>query len=340
MDKDSVALLVQLGWHSIDQSEVIQSLWGGYGELVRVSNGESSLIVKHIRLPEKNDHPRGWNTARSHNRKLRSYQVEASWYRDFAAACSSECVVPKPIFVGEIEGELTLVMEDLKQLGFPNTLGNADPEHVDPVYIRPCLKWLAHFHAQHISHHGEGLWESGTYWHLQTRPDELAKLRDLPLKQAAEQIDDLLNQAPYQTLVHGDAKLANFCFSDARIGESEQTSDGEQIKAAAVDFQYVGRGCAMKDVALFISSAVPYEKCFERESELLDIYFSYLNDALAMYQPHLDSELVIASWRPLFCVAWADFQRFVKGWSPEHWKINPYTESLKERALEQIKQER
>ena len=28
----------------------------------------------------------------------------------------------------------------------------------------------------------------------------------------------------------------------------------------------------------------------------------------------------------IYALAWADFQRFVKGWSPEHWKINEYTE--------------
>ncbi|GAL11279.1 hypothetical protein JCM19233_2265 [Vibrio astriarenae] len=38
----------------------------------------------------------------------------------------------------------------------------------------------------------------------------------------------------------------------------------------------------------------------------------------------------------MFAMAWADFQRFVKGWSPNHWKINAYSEQLKERALDQL----
>ena len=97
-----------------------------------------------------------------------------------------------------------------------------------------CVSWLAGFHAQNLNADPAGLWESGTYWHLETRPDELKRLDDPVLKQAASSIDQKLKDTKFQTLVHGDAKLANFCFSD----------DGNQV--AAVDFQYVGGGCGMK----------------------------------------------------------------------------------------------
>ena len=57
----------------------------------------------------------------------------------------------------------------------------------------------------------------------------------------APELDRRLRAARFQTLVHGDAKPANFCF-DARRGA-----------VAAVDFQYVGGGCGMKDVAYLLS---------------------------------------------------------------------------------------
>ena len=80
----------------------------------------------------------------------------------------------------------------------------------------------------------------GTYWHLDTRPEEFEKIEHKQLKSKAHRIDEILKECEFQTIVHGDAKLANFCFSE----------HGEGV--AAVDFQYVGRGCGMKDVTYFL----------------------------------------------------------------------------------------
>ena len=136
------------------------------------------------------------------------------------------------------------------------------------------------------------------------------------LKQGAAALDRCLNDAPFRTFVHGDAKLANFCFSD----------DGERV--AAVDFQYVGGGCGMKDVAYFIGSCLDERQCERREQGLLDAYFSELRQALTQRQPRMDPAAVEAAWRPLYAVAWTDFFRFLKGWSPGHWKIHSYSERL------------
>ena len=79
--------------------------------------------------------------------------------------------------------------------------------------VKNCLFWLATFHATFMNNSAEGLWDVGTYWHLATRPDELASMEDGKLKNAAAAIDQMLNNCKFQTLVHGDAKLANFCFA-------------------------------------------------------------------------------------------------------------------------------
>jgi len=318
MKYDYQPLIAELGFSTLHSKDVLQILWGGYGELVRLNVDNTSIIIKHIKLPKPQSHPRGWNTDTSHQRKLRSYQVELNWYQDAAQTCCAR--VPKTKRVAQYGDEFLLVMEDLKRAGFSEIITQPNK-----IHLSACIKWLADFHAQHIGHQGEGLWEVGTYWHLTTRPDELNALKDQRLKDHAEKIDTVLNSAPFATLVHGDAKLANFCF----------TPNGKS--AAAVDFQYIGKGCAMKDVALFMSSAVEPQHCCDMEAWILDEYFSYLKPALARYQPHLSAKDVEAAWRPLFAIAWADFQRFIKGWSPEHWKINPYTERLKARALDMLK---
>lgn len=104
-----------------------------------------------------------------------------------------------------------------------------------------------------------------------------------------------------------------------------------------MDFQYAGHGCGMKDVAYFMSSALEPQACKEMQEWILDSYFTALKDALNHYQPHLDCDKIEQEWRPLFAVAWADFQRFIKGWSPNHYKINTYTESLTAKALAYLK---
>jgi len=143
------------------------------------------------------------------------------------------------------------------------------------------------------------------------------------LRGAARWLDDTLSTAPYPTLVHGDAKLANFLFS----------SNGDA--AAAVDFQYVGGGCAMKDLAYFISSCLDDEDCERFESVLLDSYFQALKSALRQQRPDIpDVDAVERALRPLYPVAWTDFYRFLKGWSPGHWKIHGYSERLARRVLD------
>jgi aminoglycoside phosphotransferase (APT) family kinase protein len=204
-----------------------------------------------------------------------------------------------------------LILEDLDAAGFPLRLSNVRRTQIDQ-----CLRWLAEFHATFMGEAPTGLWDTGTYWHLATRPDELDVLDDSPMKAAAPEIDRKLNQARFQTFVHGDAKLANFCFSEA----------GD--RGAALDFQYVGGGCGMKDVAYFIGSCLDEADCEAQEAALLDCYFTSLKRALNHRRPELDSGAVVAEWRALFPMAWADFHRFLKGWCPSHWKINSYSERI------------
>ncbi|MDE0770282.1 MAG: phosphotransferase, partial [Opitutaceae bacterium] len=241
-DRFRKAILKATGATDLAQIETIQSLWSGYGKIARielVGAEMKTVVVKFVRGPEGSDHPRGWNTNLSHERKLKSYQVEAAWYSRWSDRCANPCRVPR-CYALENQGEESLmVLEDLDQAGYP--LRKSD---VSKIEIEACLSWLANFHATFMGKSPTELWDQGTYWHLDTRPDELAALNDKNLKNAAPQIDRTLNECPFKTFVHGDAKLANFCFSH----------DG--AKVAAVDFQYVGGGCGMKDVAYFIGSCI------------------------------------------------------------------------------------
>ena len=152
-----------------------------------------------------------------------------------------------------------MVLEDLNETGFSERRSAVSEDE-----IRTCLSWLANFHAIFIGEQPNGLWAIGTYWHLHTRPDELKALNDPALKKAAMSIDQRLRNSPFQTFVHGDAKLANFCFSQ----------DGKRV--AAVDFQYVGGSCLHED------------ECQQWESQLLDFYFHTLKKALKSQHKPVD----------------------------------------------------
>ncbi len=290
----------------ITQTKPIQSLWSGYGSILRVNlkGAEmSSVVVKQINLEEGNAHPRGWNTDLSHQRKLKSYLVEKHWYQHYSSRSKSR--LPKCLGVQQSSNAMFILLEDLDLAGF-----SLRKHKLNWTEFSKCLKWLAEFHVSFLGTEPQGLWATGTYWHLETRPQELEVLQDSLLKNAAEAIDRKLNDCRYKTLVHGDAKLANFCF--AKNGD-----------VAGVDFQYVGGGCGMKDVAYFAGSCLSETDCEHFEAEILDTYFQYFHKAFG--QKHLELE---QEWRSLYRIAWADFHRFLKGWSPGHWKINSYSERL------------
>ena len=308
-------ILQKTGASAFFEKEMMQELWSGYGKIVRLGLKGApfeSVIIKHVQIPIHQSHPRGWNSDLGHQRKLKSYRVETNWYDTYSK--NSIARLPHCFAIARQDDEILMVLEDLDAAGYPFRKHTVNWDE-----IKACLDWLAKFHASYLGKTPKGLWEVGTYWHLATRPHELAVLKDQRLKNAAGEIDKKLNRCRYQTFVHGDAKLANFCFSE----------NGE---VAGLDFQYVGGGCGMKDVAYFVGSCLNERECEHLEARILDTYFLYLQNALEIRNEDLENE-----WRSFYRVAWADFHRFLKGWSPGHWKINSYSERVSQEVINNLK---
>lgn len=281
MDLDWIARVA--GGGKARRGTRLQSLWDGYGEILRVAivGGEvESVIVKSVKPP-----PRAKNAV-ADARKRRSYEVERVFYERFAPRCSDACRVPR---LFGARGSV-LVLEDLDAAGYSERRRSADGDTLDR-----CLAWLATFHATFFGTAPDGLWATGTYWHLATRREELAHVDDA-VRAFAAPIDAKLAACVHRTFVHGDAKLANFCFARDR-------------RVAAVDFQYVGGGCGMKDVAYLVSGE-------PEEERALDTYFRHLRRELEARA--VDADAVETEWRALHPFACADFYRFLAGWAPEH----------------------
>ncbi|XP_014856918.1 PREDICTED: uncharacterized protein LOC106926469 [Poecilia mexicana] len=312
-------ILQTCGASSLRVGAKIQTLWSGYGEIVRLhleGCGRPSVVVKHVKFPEDAEHPGGWNTNRSHARKVRSYQVETHWYQNYST--NQSCRIPACLAARSYGDEMLIVLEDLDVEGYDQRRTSLKDKE-----IRACLSWLAHFHALFLGVTPEGLWPVGTYWHLETRPDELEAMDNAELKAAAGDIDRILNECNFKTIVHGDAKLANFCFSKSGL------------EVAAVDFQYVGGGCGMKDVVYFLGSCMDERECDKRVPGLLDHYFAELK---AFVNKDVNFNALEKEWREMFAFAWTDFHRFLLGWMPGHWKINRYSKQLTREVLRKLKQ--
>lgn len=327
MKKEHKAFILQLlSAEEIQSMDRIQSLWSGYGGIFRcVLHGgmHQRVIVKLIQLPEKTNHPRGWNTTISHQRKVRSYEVECSFYESYSDNNHLSARIPKYLGSGKIGTDTILVLEDLDFAGYSSRKTN-----VSMLDMTNCIRWLARFHASYMGVLPNNLWPVGTYWHLETRPDELEVMEEDWLKEAAHWIDDQLSNSPYQTLVHGDAKLANFCFAES----------GDQV--AAVDFQYVGGGCGMKDLAYFLGSCMYDDELADSTPEALDLYFQFLRNYLGQLkiQKHIIDNIE-RSWRSLYPLAVADFYRFLCGWSPGHWKMNSYSEQVARQVVQRLNEQ-
>jgi hypothetical protein len=285
-----------LGARSAHYRERIQPLWGGCGELFRIDlDGERTAIVKWATPPKTPE------SDVSTTRKLRSFAVEAAFYQLVAPRCDADSRVSALLASRSTAGETVLVLEDLDAAGFDRRVDEASGAALDTA-----LAWLASFHARFLGEHFAELWPIGTYWQLDTRRDELPAIDDVELRDAAPAIAERLVAARFQTLVHGDPKEANFCFTRAYDA------------VAAVDFQYTGRACAMTDVAylLYGRSDEPTDGI---DSRRLDTYFRNLRRALGV---GFDADALETEWRALYPIARLDFCRFLAGWRPSLWRAD------------------
>jgi hypothetical protein len=273
------------------------------------------VVVKNV-TPPVTTKKRGGDGNPAHQRKLRSYEVEAHFYQHFASRCGAEPRLPKAYCCQKTDSGFLFILEDLDSAGYSGrrySLREAE--------LGGCLRWLAAFHAKFLGVAPEGLWKVGTYWQLSTRSEELAQVTDTALRIAAPKLDARLNQCRFRTLLHGDAKPANFCFSE------------EDRRVAAVDFQYTGGGCGMKDVAYLLDCCLDAHSAEHQTTDALDLYFGALRKSLEVHCTTDDLDALESEWRGLYPAAWADFARFLNGWAPGRYPPGEFSRALIAQAI-------
>lgn len=252
------------------------------------------LILKLISPPSQGAQDQG------HLRKMLSYEVEQYFYSEVVPLLGDEVAVAKCLastrgagHTDEIAGSglMATIMVDLRP-AFPVAGGKRNA--LESVQVHGALGWLAGFHSRswalmsglegHIlppleeskrrkaGNGGTGLWLNGGYTYLATRRKEYASLKEdtnsewcdalcSPMSSSsplsvAEVVALFLTPCgrAMESHIHGDVKSENLF----------TTRDGAGV--AFFDFQYVGLGLGVCDLAKLFTCSVPMHMLVKNET--------------------------------------------------------------------------
>ena len=250
------------------------------------------LILKLISPPNKS----GGKQDEGHLRKMMSYEVEQHFYSHLVPLLDEDVGVAKCLASTkgmdgqegeqELKGLMATIMVDLRER-FP--VAGEKRSLLDSTQVHGAIDWLARFHGRtrdlpqnglDIGNHvlppleesikrqsaakdiGNGLWLNGGYTYLATRRKEYNSLVEdtdsewsgalcEPFEgsslSVAEMAASFLTPSgrPIESYIHGDVKSENLF--------TNLTGD----KVAFFDFQYVGLGLGVCDLAKLFTCSVP-----------------------------------------------------------------------------------
>jgi len=295
---------------SVTSVSQIATLWGGMGSIVGLkcecgcekgdSTKQKTIIAKRIRC----SNPRSFGD----RRKAASYKVEASFYgSDACSELSEQHICCKGMHTEDDgSGSITILMTPLPNPALWSMEGDV---------ARAAVRSVARLHARFWGNPKSttaveeiGLAAQGTYWYLDTRPDEYEMMDgrtgiSRKLKKAAFGIDRALKEHEYQTICHGDLKACNMSMSK------------NPSYVTLVDFQYLGRACPAKDLAYLFVCGMDVDEDFEerQEGELLGLYI----DELAANGVGHEKEAPLPKLETLkqaLDLSYCDLYRWMLGW--------------------------
>ncbi|KAJ5594127.1 uncharacterized protein N7459_000335 [Penicillium hispanicum] len=259
------------------------------------------LILKLISPPSKG----AGNADEGHLRKMLSYEVEQYFYSDVVPRLGDGIAVAKCLASTrdmdgregeeELGGLMATIMVDLRPR-FP--VAGAKRSVLSRAQVHGALDWLAGFHGRSRRllpdtldgcvlppleesrrrqsagrGAGSGLWLNGGYTYLATRRKEYAALAHDADSEWSEAMcrasdDSSLSVAemaalfltpcgrPVESYIHGDVKSENLF----------TTTAGDQV--AFFDFQYVGLGLGVCDLAKLFTCSVPLHLLVDADEPL------------------------------------------------------------------------
>eukprot|EP00466_Bigelowiella_natans_P004482 jgi/Bigna1/141931/aug1.66_g16639 len=290
---------------SIRSEEHIQSLWAGYGSVKRLyllPQGDKKATAKDERTLKtlicKKIAP-GKGSGIGHARKVRSYRVEAHFYKEHAKkVIASGARVPFPHkIVASKDGSSEFLMEDLCE-EFPKSAGGLSFNETKIVLTMYSLPQSSKDSKNDESSNKLSLWDQGGYWYYDTRKHELEGGTDDPdfedIVDKAEKIDSIM-----KTL-------------------TEQFPTVDKSECALYDFQYCGRSIGARDLAYLLISSCD-DSALRRADELLTFYhktFDFVIECLdhAGKKASSAKEYTLDVLRMHLEYSILDYLRFLAGW--------------------------
>ena len=330
-------------------------------ELCGVKSGAAGttypLILKLISPPRKN----GGKEDEGHLRKLLSYEVEQYFYNDVVPLLGEDIAVAKCLTSTrgteaekELGGLMATIMVDLRPK-FP--VAGEKRSILNSTQVHGALDWLAAFHGNSMGSipgsledyalppleesskrkstgkGGSRLWLNGGYTYLATRQKEYASLAEDTGEEWTEAMcsresESSLSVAeksalfltpcgrPFESYIHGDVKSENLF----------TTTKGDRV--AFFDFQYVGLGLGVCDLAKLFTCSVPLDMLVETDEPLPDHLPMHDGEArlLKRYRARLlrnkedqyDWETFRRHWETAL-VDWCRFQASWGFWGNTEW---------------------
>ncbi|TRX95550.1 hypothetical protein FHL15_003508 [Xylaria flabelliformis] len=294
-----------------------------------------------------------------HLRKILSYEVEQNFYGSIAPRLGRDLPVARCISATQgkpgadtPEGLTATLMTDLRSK-YP--VAGEKRAALNETQVNAALDWLSNFHRKSWgilpmplqelllppleeadrrkrgAAPGQSVWLNGGYTYLATRRKEYASLAadsdsewssmlcqpSLPRESSiAEKVADVLTPRgrDYETLIHGDVKSENLF----------TTHSGSEV--AFYDFQYVGLGLGVCDLAKLFTCSVPLHKLTdddeparllmgEGEKGLLE---RYRDNLLAGTDKTYDWNIFVRHWETAL-VDWLRFQASWGFWGNTEW---------------------
>ncbi|MFT6719209.1 MAG: Ser/Thr protein kinase RdoA (MazF antagonist) [Sphingobacteriales bacterium] len=287
---------------------LIQGIWGGFGRVYSALLKGKAVVVKHYSWNNP-DHLADPIQKEGLLRKIASYHNELAFY----SSCYRERINAAHLLgVNRKETSLILIFEDGKGL-IPNP-----SHHLNEDRISKVLSFLADLHANTL----QKPWPLvGNYWHYNTRKAEWNRIRNTWLKKYASRINDTLENAQFTCLIHGDSKASNYLMSD------------DANKIVPLDFQYFGTGIGVMDLVCFCSGIIPENDSAQFQS-WVNQYFQYLKLAMMKANSPFSFQAVKQEWSGLIPLVWADYARFLEGWTGSSFKLGKWSDLMVARAQE------